>query len=70
VYQFIEELTLNHWPSLQTLLYDGWVLRFAEGHTKRANSVNPIYTFKQPVDEKITQCEQLYSNQTCLQYSK
>lgn len=63
MYQFIEELTLNHWQSLQTLLYDGWILRFAEGHTKRANSVNPIYPSKQSVEEKITQCEQLYSNQ-------
>lgn len=39
----IEELSLSHWQPLSTLLYDGWVLRFAKGYTKRANSVQPIY---------------------------
>ena len=39
----IEELSMNAWPSLQTMLYDGWVLRFADGYTRRANSINPIY---------------------------
>lgn len=38
-----EELSLNNWQPLSTLLYDGWILRFAEGYTKRANSVNPIH---------------------------
>lgn len=38
-----EELQMNALPSLQTILYDGWVLRFAKGYTNRANSVNPIY---------------------------
>ncbi|MDB5085123.1 MAG: family N-acetyltransferase, partial [Bacilli bacterium] len=39
-YKMIEELTLNNWQPLQTMLYDGWLLRFAGGYTKRANSVN------------------------------
>jgi hypothetical protein len=29
-----EELLLNMWPALQTKLYDGWILRFANGYTK------------------------------------
>lgn len=38
----MEELSLNNWQPLSTLLYDGWVLRFANGYTKRANSIQPI----------------------------
>lgn len=53
----IEEFSMNAWPAMQTLLYDGWVLRFAEGYTKRANSVNPIYASELDLDEKIGVCE-------------
>lgn len=56
----IEELSLNALPSLQTLMYDGWVLRFANGYTKRANSINPIYDSTSNVEEKIRFCEELY----------
>jgi len=61
-YKMIEELTLNNWQPLQTLLYDGWVLRFADGYTKRANSVNPILYSTMDVHEKIAACEQIYSD--------
>lgn len=57
---FIEELSLNAWASLQTVLYDGWVIRFANGYTKRANSVNPLYPSTIDLDEKIRFCESLY----------
>jgi GNAT superfamily N-acetyltransferase len=57
----IEELTMNAWPSLQTILLDGWIIRMANGYTKRANSVNPIYSFENNLDEKIKYCEKLYS---------
>ena len=62
VIKTIEELSLNAWPSLQQILYDGWILRFADGYTKRANSVNPIYIGTQDVFEKIQRCEQIYIN--------
>jgi N-acetylglutamate synthase len=58
--QPIEELSLNAWPSLQTLLVDGWVLRLANGYTKRANSVNPLYASTNQVEEKIQFCEEVY----------
>jgi hypothetical protein len=56
----IEELSLNAWASLQTMLYDGWIIRFANGYTKRANSVNPLYLSRIDIDEKLQFCEQLY----------
>jgi ribosomal protein S18 acetylase RimI-like enzyme len=56
----IEELSLNAWPSLQTMSYDGWILRFAEGYTKRANSANPLYSSSIDIDEKIRFCEYVY----------
>jgi N-acetylglutamate synthase len=55
-----EELSMNACPSLQTMLYDGWVLRFAEGYGRRPNSVNPIYGSSLDLDEKIHKCEKLY----------
>lgn len=58
----IEELSMNAWPSLQTNLYDGWVLRFSEGYTKRANSVNPIYSSTINTNHKISYCENLYTS--------
>src|SRR4030095_11056322 len=58
----LEELSLNAWPSLQTIVYDGWILRFAEGYTKRANSVNPLYSSTLDVDQKINFCEELYES--------
>jgi GNAT superfamily N-acetyltransferase len=56
-----EEILLNQWQPLQTMLYDGWVLRFAEGYTKRANSVNPIYFSNEDVYVKIKHCESIYA---------
>ena len=35
-------------------------MRFANGYTKRANSVNPVYIGTKDVYEKIARCEQIY----------
>jgi GNAT superfamily N-acetyltransferase len=59
----IEEAGLNSWPALQQLLFDGWLVRFAQGYTKRANSVTPLYPSLLPTEEKIAWCEQLYKEQ-------
>ena len=56
----IEEAGLNAWPSHQQTLYDGWLLRFADGYTKRANSVNPIFDSVGDINEKIANCEAIY----------
>lgn len=53
---------MNCWPSIQTLHYDGWIIRFADGLTKRSNSINPIYLSQLDINEKIDYCEQLYKS--------
>ncbi len=59
--RLLEELSLNAWPSTQTLCFDGWLLRFNDGYTRRANSVNPLYTSLSDVLEKVNQCEEVYA---------
>ena len=56
----IEEASLNAWPALQQILFDGWLLRFAKGYTKRANSVNPLFDSYLSTEEKIALCERFY----------
>ncbi len=58
--RLMEEIALNAWPALQTMLMDGWVVRFANGYTKRANCVNPLYVSAEPLKRKIEACERLY----------
>lgn len=58
--RFLEELALNAWPSLQTIYDDGWVLRFAEGFTHRANSVQVIYPPSGELEAHIRRCEDYY----------
>lgn len=59
----LEEISLNAWHPLQQMIYDGWILRFADGYTKRANSINPLYPGNQKIAEKVSKCEQIYLDQ-------
>jgi ribosomal protein S18 acetylase RimI-like enzyme len=53
----VEETCLNAWPALREVLLDGWLLRFSNGLTRRANSANPL----RPVAHAdIAACEALY----------
>lgn len=56
----LEELAFNAWPALQTLLVDGWVLRFADGYTKRANSANAWHPGETPPARIADMVEKLY----------
>ncbi len=57
----LEELTLNAWPAAQSLIYDGWILCFAGGYTRRANSIHLLYPSSLPLKEKISICEATYA---------
>lgn len=63
--QRLDEAQLNAWPALQQMVYDGWLLRFGKGYTKRANSVNPLYPPVQrpllDLDTRIAACESIYA---------
>lgn len=59
----MEELTMNAWPARQTAMLGGWLLRLAEGFTKRANSVHPFYGGEESgesLQRKIAACEAFY----------
>jgi len=58
--QQIEEASMNAWPALQTVVYDGWILRFANGYTRRANSINPLYPSRIDLKRKVAYCQRLY----------
>lgn len=58
--RFFEELSFNSHPSLQTQYYDGWLLRFSNGYTNRANSVNMIYPSTIDLQTKVEECARRY----------
>ena len=61
--RFYEELSSNGHVALNLMQYDGWLLRFSNGYTARANSVSVIYPSTLPLEEKISYCEKCYQKQ-------
>lgn len=62
----IEELSMNAWPALQTLVYDGWIIRMSGGYGNRANSVNPIYPSGIKLEKKLKYCDELFARHNLL----
>lgn len=58
--RFFEEISSNAHVALNTMQYDGWLIRFANGHTNRANSVSVIYPSTISFDVKVPYCEEIY----------
>jgi N-acetylglutamate synthase len=56
----VEETCMNAWPALKEIFYDGWLIRLANGATRRTNSVNVIGPGRRPIAEKIAYCEAIY----------
>ena len=61
--QKYEEMCLNGHVALNTFFYDGWILKFSEGYTGRANSVSLLYPSSIPIADKVTFCENMYKKQ-------
>ena len=59
----VEGICLNAWPALRQVFLDGWVLRFSDGLTRRANSANPLRADYNRTDALIPGCEALYRRQ-------
>lgn len=57
---FYEKLSFHAHPCLSEEVYDGWLLRFAQGYTKRANSVSVVGESTLAYQDKISYCEQVY----------
>src|SRR5437763_11373672 len=56
----IEETCFNAFPSLKQVLLGEWLLRFAEGLSRRANSANPLGPECRDVARVIAAAEALY----------
>ena len=59
----IEEACWNAFPSLSQVLLGDWLLRFSEGLTRRANSVNPLNARCEDIAAAIAAGEALYHAQ-------
>ena len=57
----IEEQAFNAWPGIQHALCNGWLMRFAHGYTRRANSVVPLYDGDIAVAPKVAACRAHYA---------
>lgn len=58
--RFFEEISSNAHVALNTMQYDGWLMRFANGITNRANSISVIYPSTISFDDKVPYCEEIY----------
>jgi len=56
----LEERSLNASGAFQSLLYDGWLLGFRSGPTKRLRCVNSFYASTLPLAQKVEHCVRFY----------
>lgn len=63
----LEHLAFNAWPALRVVVQGNWLLRFADGYTKRANSVNALSaerdTPASELEHRVAAAEAIYRRQ-------
>jgi N-acetylglutamate synthase len=59
----IEDAGLSASQPREQAIYDGWLLRYANGKAKRARSVNPIAAGDLSLEEKLNHCVAFYARQ-------
>jgi ribosomal protein S18 acetylase RimI-like enzyme len=57
----LEERLVNVWPSVETLMMDGWVVRLANGYTSRANSASAIVSGADMSPDLLDTVERIYA---------
>jgi len=60
-FKAIEQAGYLSWPALEQIDKEGWICRFANGYSKRANSVNVLSTDVVNVNKIIIECEKEYN---------
>jgi N-acetylglutamate synthase len=55
-----EERLVNVWPAASTLLMEGWVVRFANGYSGRANSASAVVPGARMSSDLLDTIEKLY----------
>jgi N-acetylglutamate synthase len=57
----LEELSLNASGAFQSLIYDGWLIGYRKGPTKRLRCINPFYPSSLPLEQKVDYCTRFYA---------
>jgi GNAT superfamily N-acetyltransferase len=57
----LEERALNASGAFRSLLYDGWLLGYRPGPTKRLRCINPFYPSTLPLADKVAHCIAFYA---------
>jgi GNAT superfamily N-acetyltransferase len=56
----LEELALNASGAFKSLLYDGWLLGYGKGRSKRLRCINPFYRSSLDLERKLEYCIEFY----------
>jgi hypothetical protein len=56
----VEDACFKAWPALREATASGWLLRFADGLTRRSNSANPMAPGSQELRQGIAACAARY----------